>query len=465
VPSRERHRAAGWRRTDRAAYLPDQMGKVTAIVFLLALNAFFVATEFALVRARRTRLEAMVRRGDPFAKLALRAVDNLSRMLSASQLGITLASLGLGYVAEASLEPTIHGWLEHLPWAIETGVRGSIVVGVALTIATYLHVVLGELYPRALALNYPETFAKWLAPPLLLFTWVFTPLIFAFDRSNRVLLRLTRQNPNVREDQVHEVDEIRLILEQSHEEGKIEAKPAGMLDAVFEFTEKKARDVMTPRTKMVALQANSTFDGVLTTVEETAFSRYPVYESSLDEIIGVVLAKDMLPALRRDRADFDLRRLMRSAHFVPGSREVEEVLSDFKRTKSHLAIVLDEYGGTAGLVTMEDLLEELVGEILDEHDEAMAAARGTGDDVVLDGTTAISDVNERVGLTVPDEEYATIGGFVFGALGRLPVVGDRVAAGGAQLVVRAMEGRRIAEVTIQKTRRREDEKTRQDSAG
>lgn len=426
------------------------MGQIVAIILLLGLNAFFVATEFALVRARRTRLEAMVQRGDQLARVALKAVDNLSRMLSASQLGITLASLGLGYVAEEALGHTIQGWLAPLPWPVDAGVRASLVVGIALTIATYLHVVLGELYPRALALHYPEQFAKWLAIPLMAFVWVFTPLIVLFDRSNQLLLRLSRQPMFVSEEQIHEQEEIRLIIEQSRAAGQLERENAEMMDAVFEFTEKKARDVMTPRTTMVGIPTSATFDDVLRIVEETAFSRYPVYEETLDDVHGVVLAKDLLPHLRGGGAGFDLKSVMRPAHFVPGSREVEEVLSDFKKRKAHLAIVLDEFGGTAGLVTMEDLLEELVGEILDEHDEPLVAERGTANEIVVDGATPVDAVNERMGLDVPDDEYSTIGGYVFGALGRLPEPGDRVTAGGAQFVVRSMDGRRIGELVITK---------------
>jgi len=282
------------------------------------------------------------------------------------------------------------------------------------------------------------------------FVWVFTPLIVLFDRSNQLLLRVSRQPERVREEQIHELDEIRLIVEQSRVEGKLERDNAAMLDAVFEFTEKKARDVMTPRTRMVGIPDSASFDDVLTIVEDTAFSRYPVYHETLDDVQGIVIAKDLLPALRRGGSGFDLRAVMRPVHFVPGSREVEEVLTDFKKRKAHLAIVLDEFGGTAGLVTMEDLLEELVGEILDEHDEALALERGTADEIVVDGTTPIDAVNERLSLTVPDEEYSTIGGFVFGTLGRLPVAGDRVVAGGAHFAVKSMDGRRIGELVIRK---------------
>jgi CBS domain containing-hemolysin-like protein len=426
------------------------MGNVLGIILLLALNGFFVAAEFSLVRSRRTRIEAMQRRGDPLAPVALHALDNLSRMLSASQLGITLASLGLGYVAEEALGHAVIEWLGALPVAAELAVRTSIATGIALAVATYLHVVFGELYPRAVALNHPETFTKWLAGPLIAFAWVARPLIFLFDKSARVSLRLTGQNPNVREEPVHELDELRLIVEQSQEGGTLEPEPAEMLGAVFEFTEKKARDVMTPRTRIVGLSASATLEETLAVVETNAFSRYPVYEENLDQVVGIALAKDLLPTFRRHEQQFDLRRVMRPAYFVPGSRDVEDVLADLKRQKTHMAIVLDEYGGTAGLVTMEDLIEELVGEIYDEHDEALAATRDGAGEIILDGATPIADVNERLDLDVPDTEYATIGGYVFGALGRLPVVGDRVVANKAQFGVRSMDGRRIRELVVKK---------------
>jgi CBS domain containing-hemolysin-like protein len=425
------------------------MGKFVTIVLLLAFNGFFVAAEFALVRVRRTRLEGMVERGDQLAKIALRAVDNLTRMLAASQFGITLASLGLGYVIEETLGHMFIGVIESLPFALEAATRVSIAGGIAIGVATFLHVVVGELYPRAIGLNHPEQVAKWLAPPLLVFAWIARPVIFLFDKSARALLIATRQHPDVSEGAVHAPEEIRLLVEQSKEEGALGSDNADMIGAVFEFTEKKARDVMTPRTRMVGLPVTATLEETLAVVAETEFSRYPVYEETLDDIIGVLLSKDLLPAVR-NKVEFDVRTTMRSVHFVPGSRDVEAVLSDFKRRKEHLAIVLDEFGGTAGLVTMEDLLEELVGEILDEHDEWSAKAHRLPGEAIVDGSTSISDVNERLGLEVPDSEYSTIGGFVFGALGRLPVVGDHILAGGAYFAVKTMEGRRIAELTIKK---------------
>jgi putative hemolysin len=222
-----------------------------------------------------------------------------------------------------------------------------------------------------------------------------------------------------------------------------------MLEGVFEFSEKNARKVMTPRTEIDALPHDASLDQVLSFLDETARSRYPVYEETIDNIVGLVLTKDLIPVLRHAPATFSLMTIIRPIHVVPGSREVEEVLADFKRLKEHLAIVLDEFGGTAGLVTMEDLLEEIVGEILDEYDETPdLPARESADTVVVPGATHISELNARYGLSVPDEQYTTIGGFVFGVLGRLPVAGDRVTAGNAVFAVREMGGRRIDSLAV-----------------
>ncbi|MEP7382273.1 MAG: hemolysin family protein [Gemmatimonadota bacterium] len=418
--------------------------RAVLIVILLLLNGFFVAVEFALVRSRRTRLEAMVRSGDRLARFALAATNNLSRVLSASQLGITLASLGLGWAIEGSLGVFFEHWFAQVPIAIEASVRVSIGATVALTCATFLHVVFGELAPRAAALNHPEEFARFLAPFLLAFAWLTTPFTYVLNKSAELVLRLFGQKADVSEETVHSPDELRMLIEHSEEGGAIDTQDAALMEGVFEFSEKNAREVMSPRTSVVALPLESTLEEVLTVVEESNFSRYPVYEGTLDNVIGVVLAKDLLRVLRRGPGAFALGDIVRDVLVVPGSREVEEVLADFKRRKEHLAVVLDEFGGTAGIVTMEDLLEEIVGEILDEYDEPEnRATTSSSGETLLPGETHITEVNEQYGTTVSEEDYTTIGGFVFGVLGRLPAVGDRVASGGASFTVREMEARRI----------------------
>ena len=419
----------------------------------MLLNAFFVGAEFALVRSRRTRLEAMTRSGDRLARIALRASSNISRVLSASQLGVTLASLGLGWVAESTVAEMFANLFGSLPFGLDLSMRLTIGATIALIIVTYLHVVFGELTPKAAALNHPEILAKWLAPPLLFFAWITKPFTFFLNRSSQVILRMLGQEKAGNEEAVHSPEEIRLLVEQSTERGEMQPHDADMIDAVFEFSEKNAREVMTPRTELVALPVEATLSEVLQVVQESGLSRYPVYDESIDNIIGVVLAKDLLKLLapRANTEAFDLPSIMRPVHVIPGSREVEEVLADFKRLKEHMAIVLDEYGGTAGVVTMEDLLEEIVGEILDEYDtpeDAEAPMHIRAGETLVPGSTHIGELNEHFGLSVPDEDYTTIGGYVFGMLGRLPVVGDRVIAGGAIFSVREMDGRRIETLAV-----------------
>jgi CBS domain containing-hemolysin-like protein len=425
------------------------LSRAIAIVVLLALNGFFVAAEFALVRSRRTRLEAMARSGDWKARIALRASGNLARILSASQLGITLASLALGALAENTLGGWMADHMQALPFAMKLSLRVGIGAATALTLITYFHVVFGELAPRSAALAHPEKFARLLAPPLVGFAWLVTPFTALLNSSANVVLRVFNQKPAGVDENVHSAEELRIIVEQSQEGGVLQAQDADMLEGVFEFSEKNAREVMTPRTEIDALPIDATLDETLALVEETRRSRYPVFEETIDDITGLVLAKDLIPVLHHPPKDFSIRSIMRPVHVVPGSREVEGVLADFKRLKEHMAVVLDEYGGTAGLVTMEDLLEEIVGEILDEYDEPPEhPERQSADLVIVPGGTNIGELNERFGLSVPEEDYTTVGGFIFGALGRLPVAGDRMTAGGAVFTVREMDGRRIDSLAV-----------------
>lgn len=423
------------------------LARLIAIAVLLLVNGFFVAAEFALVRSRRTRLESIARTGDWKARLAMRASGNLARVYSASQLGVTLASLGLGALAESTLGGTFASELAKLPFFIEVSLRIGIGAAIALAIVTFLHVVFGELAPRGVALAHPEDVARWLTPPLLGFAWLMSPFTSLLNRSSQVVLRAfglraTREN-------VHSAEELRMLVEQSEEGGAIQTQDADLLEGVFEFSEKNARDVMTPRTAIDALPIDASLGETVALITESQRSRYPVYENTIDDIVGIMLAKDVIPILASPPREFSLRSIARKVHVVPGSRQVEEVLADFKRLKEHMAIVLDEYGGTAGLVTMEDLLEEIVGEILDEYDEQPEHPERTSADIVIvPGATDVAELNERYGLKVPEDDYTTIGGYVFGALGRLPTVGDRVSAGGAVFSVTEMDGRRVDSLAV-----------------
>ncbi|MGH7578738.1 MAG: hemolysin family protein [Gemmatimonadales bacterium] len=411
-----------------------------AVVVLVLANAFFVAAEFALVGARKTRLDELARAGDGKARLARRAVQSLDRYISATQLGITLASLGLGWIGEPALAHLIDGIFASLPAPAAAIATHTIASIVAFAIITVLHIILGELVPKAMALLYPEEISGWVAAPLMGFAWVMAlPITLLNGTANR-LLRLMRIDPPGEHERLHSPEEIRMLVEQSTEGGSLLKGDARLLEGVFEFSEKTAQEVMTPRTQMIALEAGLTVELAADEVATAGRSRYPVFADSLDEITGVVHAKDILAALR-SHPGRTVREIVRPPLFVPGTREVEDVLADMKRLKTHLAVVLDEYGGTAGLVTMEDLLEEIVGPIYDEYDPQVKAPPGGAPQ--LDGAMPITDFNSEYGENLDDTDYTTIGGYVFGQLGRLPRPGDRTPAGRHTLEVVEMEGRRV----------------------
>lgn len=428
--------------------------RLAAVALLVTANAFFVAAEFALVAARRTRIEAMIRRGDRRAATARAVMQNITRYLSGTQLGITLTSLGLGWIGEPALAEPIARWFARFPPALAVIATHGVAVTLAFVLITFLHVVLGELVPKALALLYPETLGRWLAGPLTLFTTVTNPFIWLLNNSATGLTRLLGARPMSERERVHSPEEILMLVEQSRKTGDLAAQDARMIAGVFEFSEKNAREVMTPRTQMVALPLTLPIAEAADRVAVAGRSRYPVYRESLDDIVGTVHAKDILRALRGPGAG-TLESILRPPLLVPGTREVEDVLADMKRQKVHLAIVLDEYGGTAGLVTMEDLLEEIVGQIYDEYDRAEAGAAGAGAAApapVIAGSTEVADVNRTYGLQIDDTDYTTIGGVVFGALGRLPRIGDRVEIAGATFEVLEMDGRRVGKVRVTQPR-------------
>jgi len=432
-------------------YLLGVLLRIAAVLGLVLINAFFVAAEFALVRSRKTRLEAMARSGDGLARLALKATNNLSKALSASQLGVTLTSLLLGWIAESLLVQSFAQSFSRLPLGIDVATRVTIATVVALAFVTYLTVVFGELTPKTFALNQPELWARYLTPGLLAFAWIMRPFTWLLNRSAVRVMRMLGQKPVPTAESVHSPEELRMLVEQSEEGGAIEENDAALLDAVFEFSEKNAREVMTPRTEIVAIDATATLDDIIELVSESGLSRYPVYEETIDDIVGIILSKDLIPVLAHRAPEFVLRPLMRPAYFIPGSREVEDVLADFKRRKEHMAIVLDEYGGTAGIVTMEDLLEEIVGEILDEYDvgeEVDVRTTSTGE-TIISGATSISEFNEQFGTSISEDDYTTVGGYIFGALGRLPVAGDRLTSGDVTFIIREMDGRKIDSIGVE----------------
>src|SRR5881227_1175804 len=415
--------------------------RLLAVLALVLANAFFVAAEFALVAARRTRIEALVRRGDRKARTVQAAFKDLYRQLSAAQLGITVASILLGYVAEDTVAQVFRDWFAALPPALEFLARSGVASTVAVALVSFLHVVFGEQAPKAWAITHPERTSRWIAAPLIFFSWITRPFTDLLNWSAGRVVRLLGLKGTAAElDRIHSPEEIRMLVEQSRQRGKLDADDARLLQGVFEFSEKTAREVMTPRTEMVALPADLTLEEAADQVAVAGRSRYPVYGESLD---------DILAGLRAAKGG-TVRAVLRPAMFVPGTREVEDVLADMKRQKIHLAIVLDEFGGTAGLVTMEDLLEEIVGQIYDEYDRPSGELRSVPAGVAptIAGSVPIREVNSAFGLELGEQDYTTIGGFLFGAIGRLPRPGDQVAVKGAVFEIVEVEGRRVGTVRV-----------------
>ncbi len=422
--------------------------RLAAVLLLVLANAFFVGAEFAFVGARRTRLDEMARAGSRGAAGAKKVTRQLDRYISACQLGITLASLALGWIGEPALAHLIEGGFGFLPSPMDVIATHSVAVVIAFTIITILHIVLGELVPKTLALLYPEKVSEWLAIPMIGFTLVMAWPIAVLNGTANGILRLAGIRGSSTKERLHSPEEIRMLVEQSGEGGRMDESDARLLEGVFEFSEKSAEEVMTPRTQIVAIEAAATVETAADVVAEARRSRYPVSGDSLDDIVGVVHAKDILTSVRRSPGS-PVRSIMRAPLFVPGTREVEDVLADMKRLKVHLALVLDEYGGTAGLVTMEDLLEEIVGEIYDEHDKPDAPVAQVGPGAPsLEGSLPIPDFNHQFEADLDDTDYTTLGGYLFGRLGRLPANGDRIKTDGFLFEITAMDGRRVKSVRV-----------------
>src|SRR3989441_1648375 len=319
--------------------------RLAAVVVLVAANAFFVAAEFALVAARRTRIEALVRRGDHKARTVQRALQDLYRQLSAAQLGITVASILLGYVAEDTVAHLFRDWFASLPPVLDFLTRGGVASVVAVGVISFLHVVFGEQAPKAWAITYPERTSRWIAAPLIYFSWITRPFTEILNWSaGRVVRLLGLKGTSAELERIHSPEEIRMLVEQSQRRGSLDAGDARMLEGVFEFSEKTAREVMTPRTAMVALPLDVTLEEAADQVAVAGRSPYPVLRESLDELVVTVHAKDILAGVRSAKGK-TVQAVLRPAVFVPGTREVEGVLTDMKRQKGHLAIEIVEMDG------------------------------------------------------------------------------------------------------------------------
>ncbi|MDQ3949980.1 MAG: hemolysin family protein [Gemmatimonadota bacterium] len=427
-----------------------------AVLLIVLGNAFFVAAEYALVTARRTRLLELAQEGNRRAKIALRIMDSPVRFIGTVQLGITGFSILLGAVGE----PLVEEWID------EPLLSHGVAFAVAFSVVTYLHVTLGELVPKAIALQKAENTALWVALPIEAVYVLSYPLVWFFQLSSNAFTRLFGIRPAAAGVIAHTEDDIRMIVATAEESGVIEEAEEEMLYKVFDFADKEVSDVMVRRPEVVALSADLPPEQCLEAVMEAPFTRYPVYRGDLDEIVGILHVRDLFHALRdRGMAQVQIDSIVRPAHIVPETKDLAALLAEFRHNKQHMAIVVDEYGGMEGIVTLEDLLEEIVGEIEDEFDLPDESVEQVDEDTIrIDGTFPIDDFNERFQADLPAEDYHTLAGFVFGLLGRAPEVGDDVSHDGLRFDVLDVEGTRINRLGVTFERRREEREEGEDEA-
>lgn len=421
-----------------------------SVFALVLLNGFFVAAEFALVSVRKSRIEQLVNEGSRQARSVQKALGHLDTYIAATQLGITMASLALGFIGEPAiahlLEPLFDRFLPSRGAAITSH---GIAIVIAFAIATALHIVLGELAPKSIALQRPDRTALWVTAPLDLFLKVFRPFILALNATGNFIVRLLGLQPVTEHSGVHSVEELELIVHSTTEAGLLEEQQERMVAGVFDFEETIVRRLMTPRLDITAVEADVGTEELIRAINESGHSRLPVYDDNIDNIIGILHAKDILKNIPDGRLQASVREMMRPAYFIPENKRAGYLLSEFRRNKIQIAIVRDEYGTVAGVVTIEDLLEEIVGEIQDEYDVEEPMVQIIDDSTaILDGRMPLGDVNEKLKLELPEDESDTIGGFVFSLLGHQAAQGERTTWENLECVVEATDGRRITKVRL-----------------
>ena len=420
-------------------------------LFLVALNGLFVAAEFGFVKIRATQVDRLVNEGKPTAGLVKDATQRLDIYLSVCQLGITISSLGLGWVGEPAFAYLLEPLLE--PLGVPEGSVHVIAFALAFGTITFLHVVFGELAPKSVAIANTEGTSLFVAPFMKFFYYLFLPGIYVFNGTANAVVRLFGVPAASETQETHSEEELRIIIEQSARRGILDTDEKDMLEAVFELEERRAREIMVPRPDVVSLPAGMPLDELFSTTAQGNHTRYPVHEdNSTDRIVGAVHIGDVMRAVEADEgleAQLTARDLVREVLVVPENRAIDEVLKDLQRQKIEMAIIIDEWGSFEGALTIEDILEEIVGEIRDEFDEEELMLHKLPDGYYsVDGHAPLTEVNEALGSEFESEDFETIGGLVFGLLGRAPEIGDEVVLDGYALRVEEVDGSRVARLVV-----------------
>ncbi len=435
-------------------------------VFVLVLaNGYFVAAEFAFVGVRRSRIETMAANGDRRARRLLALLDNLNAYLSASQLGITLASLALGMIGEPAIAHLLDGPFARL--GLNDAWRHWLALAIAYLVITTLHIVLGEQAPKLVGLASAERVALLAAWPMGIFYKTFRPFIYALDWASARVVRLFGFHATAEHASIYTEEELRQLVDMSRKGGHLKASEQQMINRVFDFADAEVREAMVPRTAVVALPITATLDEAEKAFCELGYSRLPVYREHLDKIVGVLFMKELMPCLRRtEQREYDLEKMLHAPLFVPATARLGTVLAQMQAARQHLAFVVDEHGGVEGIVTLEDLLEEIVGEINDEYDEEVRAQIIEENGAyLLDGMLAVRDANRRFKLGLPEDGgYTTLAGFLLDRAGRILQPGETVDYEGATFKVERVDGHRIRRIRFTPARADNDDETEQSAA-
>lgn len=433
--------------------------RILLLLLILAVNAFFAAAEVALVSVRESRLKQLAEEGHAGAQAALNLLSNPERLLSVTQIGVTLASLGLGWAGEGTLYSLIVMAFQPAITTFTSRVLHAVSFALAFLVMTYFHVVIGEVGPKNLAIERADRLSILVAPALLLFYRISEPFVWVIEKSSAVFTRLLGAGVSQRGGG-HSAEELKLIVSSSRGLGHLPEMQEDLIHNVLDLENILVREIMVPRNAIASVPAGATLDQVLTTMIEQQHSRLPVYEEQPEQIIGILYYKDLLPVWEERRAAirlgrpprvFRVRRLMRKHLVVPETKPVSQMLAEFQLGRSHMAMVVNEFGTIVGLVTVEDVLEQIVGEIADEFDEKAALPPAEGDELELEGTTKIRDLETQYGIALPaDGGFETLAGFLLMRFGNIPSIGQSVEHGGRRYTVLDMERNRIAKVRVEK---------------
>lgn len=403
---------------------PDSLYKLLLALFLVLLNGFFVAAEFSIVKVRYSQIQLKAAEGHKMAKQAEHIIKHLDSYLSATQLGITLASLGLGFVGESALHHIIEGIFHYYNWEIAQTTITTVSLVISFLLITVMHIVFGELVPKSIAIRKAEATTMFIAAPLRLFYNIFKPFIWSMNGLSNAFLKIIKIHP-VSEHEIHSTEELQLLVKQSADSGEIQEENYEIIKNAFDFTDHSAKQIMVPRQNILSIDIDDPIEELIDIIMESGYSRIPVYENSIDQIIGILYTKEIIREFVKRKGEIDhkdLRELMREAFFIVETKKISDLLKIFQQKKQHLAVVIDEFGGTEGIITLEDILEELVGEIQDEEDDEDQIVDQVADNVFwVQATQPLEEINELLPMPLlEDVEYNTLAGFILNQLAEIP---------------------------------------------